>query len=316
MRESQELAKAVPAILENSARSDMTASCKDCDDIPKVPNAGSVVVENGQAVQIMHNGLRVVAGGYYGEWMTSLITRLRGHHEPQEELVFDNLLRVLPQQATMIEVGGFWSYYSLWFLQNVPRRRAFVIEPDPNNLEIGRQNAHLNRATIEFVQGFAGPESRANAPFNTESTGIIQIPMINIADFIIACGIDPLTVLHCDSQGAEIDVISSCEEFLRSGRIEFLVVSTHAYQLTGDPLTHQRCLDAIQTAGGQVLVEHDVHESFSGDGLIVAHFGPTPIHWPKLSMSYNRYSKSLFRNPAYDLSLARTEAARFRDPRL
>lgn len=41
----------------------------------------------------------------------------------------------------MIEIGGFWAYYSLWFLKDAPERRAIVIEPDPAHLDIGRQNA-------------------------------------------------------------------------------------------------------------------------------------------------------------------------------
>lgn len=36
----------------------------------------------------MHNGVKVIAGGYYGSWMTEIIRLLQGHHEPQEERVF------------------------------------------------------------------------------------------------------------------------------------------------------------------------------------------------------------------------------------
>ena len=42
------------------------------------------VLSDGTRVQIMHNGLRVLADGYCGEWMTQLIARCRGCHEPQE----------------------------------------------------------------------------------------------------------------------------------------------------------------------------------------------------------------------------------------
>ena len=87
----------------------MTTSCRDCDHIPKVAGAGEVVEENGQRVQIMHNGVRVIAGGYDGDWMMEIIRRLKGHHEPQEELVFHEILKTLPEQATMIELGGYWS---------------------------------------------------------------------------------------------------------------------------------------------------------------------------------------------------------------
>jgi hypothetical protein len=56
-----------------------------------------------------------------------------------------------------------------------------------------------------------------------------------------------------------------------------------------------------------VLAEHDVHESFSGDGQIVAFFGARPIDWKPVTISYNRYSNSFFRNPLYDLSLERAD---------
>ena len=36
-----------------------TISCNDCDNIPKVLNAGEIVVENGIEYQVMHNGLKI-----------------------------------------------------------------------------------------------------------------------------------------------------------------------------------------------------------------------------------------------------------------
>ena len=57
----------------------------------------------------------------------------------------------------------------------------------------------------------------------------------------------------------------------------------------------------LKDFGGTILVEHDVHESFSGDGLIAACFGKEPTNWKEPPISLNRYSTSLFRNPLYDL---------------
>ncbi len=115
-------------------------------------------------------------------------------------------------------------------------------------------------------------------------------------------GLETLDLLHCDAQGAELDVVTSCETLLRQGRIRTVVVSTHHGSISGDPLTHQRCLARLQAFGGQVLAEHDVHESFSGDGLVVARFGADAPGWPTIPLSHNRYSTSLFRNPLYDLA--------------
>ncbi len=285
----------------------MTVSCRDSDPIPKVANAGSVVDENGRSVQIMHNGVRVKAGGYYGDWQAEIIQRLKGHHEPQEELVFHEMLKHIPPKATMLELGGFWSYYSLWFLSEAPEgRRSIVVEPDPQNMEVGKTNAAINDRQIEFVQAFVGESSTEPQPFEAEASGTVLIPQVSVPDLLAARGIEHLDILHCDTQGAETAVIRSCEDLMRGKRIRFVFFSTHAHQISGDPLTHQRCLEMLKDFGGQILAEHDVHESFSGDGLIAAYFGADPIDWPQLRLSYNRYSSSLFPNPLYDLKEAQT----------
>lgn len=311
---SDPVVEAMPAIRDDCFRVEMTVRCRDCDVISKVPQAGAVFDHDGQRVQIMHNGLRVIEGGYYGAWTTEIITRLRGHHEPQEELVFDSLMRYMSDDASMIELGGFWSYYSLWFLRGGERRRSLVLEPDPNYLAIGRQNAALNGAAIAFRQGFVGGEDRAAAPFQTESAGTINIPMMRASSLVREWDPRSLDILHCDAQGAETTVIADCESLLRDRHIRFLVVSTHAESITGDALTHQRCLALVRDFGGRVLAEHDVHESFSGDGLIAAYFGQKPLDWPDLQMSRNRYSTSLFRSPSYDLRAARLANEAMRTP--
>ncbi|MCX7320618.1 MAG: FkbM family methyltransferase, partial [Hyphomicrobiales bacterium] len=216
---------------------------------------------------------------------------------------FHEVMKHIPQRATMLELGGFWSYYSLWFKsEHGMQRNSYVVEPDPNHIAIGRANAALNGQDITFVQACVGAEPARALHFRTESAGNIKIPQISVPMFLRERGIDRLDLLHCDTQGMETQVISSCETLLRNGTIRFGVFSTHHHEISGDPLTHQRCLAMVQDFGGRVLVEHDVHESFSGDGLIAAHFGAEPLDWTEPPMSRNRYSTSLFRNPLYDLA--------------
>jgi len=98
----------VSVVRTNQARIEMTMRCRDADCVPKAHNAGAVITEpDGTRVQIMHNGIKVLAGGYYGDWMQDLITRCKGHHEPQEEVVFHEILKYIQPTATMIELG--WS---------------------------------------------------------------------------------------------------------------------------------------------------------------------------------------------------------------
>src|SRR3546814_6974305 len=87
----------------------LTINCRDCDSLPKVQEAGQCFGEN-QEYQRMHNGLTIYRGTYHGEWMTEVIRQLQGHHEPQEEKVFAEVLSHLKPGASMLELGSFWAY--------------------------------------------------------------------------------------------------------------------------------------------------------------------------------------------------------------
>ena len=112
--------------------------------------------------------------------MTDLIRLCRGHHETQEERLFHEVVKRLPPDATMIELGGFWSYYSLWFLLNQPRRRAVVIEPEPTHLAIGAANAALNNLAPAFKPGFAGASFAPELAFESEVSGKLSLPRYSV----------------------------------------------------------------------------------------------------------------------------------------
>ncbi|BBE73900.1 FkbM family methyltransferase [Oharaeibacter diazotrophicus] len=290
----------VPQTIGNEARIAMTVSCGDTRALPRVADAGRVRTRaDGTRVQVMHNGLEVVADGYSGPWMTRLIELANGWHEPQQERVFAEVVDRLPSDATMIELGGYWSYYSLWFLRGAPARRAVVVEPDPLHLSIGRTNAGLNNLAPTFLQAAVAATSGPPAPFGTQRSGVVEVPRISVADLMAREGIDRLDMLHCDVDGAELEVLSSCEALFRSGRIGWLFLSTHAPQISGDPLTHQKCLERLRDFGAIVEVEHDVYESFDGDGLVVARFPGTARDFEVPSISHNRAGRAFFRDPSY-----------------
>lgn len=288
----------------------MGTRCRDCDDVPKVLDAGTVIADaEGRQVQIMHNGLRVLAGGYYGGWMTDLIRLLRGHHESQEERVFHEVMKHLAPDATMIELGGFWSYYSIWFKKNYPDRRSIVIEPEPSHLAVGQENAAINGVDIAFLQGFAAPAFVPAQEFVAEVAGTITIPGYSVHHLMQHGGFKRINLLHLDIQGAETAVLDSCRDLFLAGQVDWVFASTHAHQISGDPLTHQRCLDILRGCGAVIEADIDVHESFSGDGLIVARFCSAPQGWTTVPLTCNRHSQSLFRNLAYDLAEARERIA-------
>jgi FkbM family methyltransferase len=300
---SAPLLTTTPTSLSEEARIALAQRCRDCDEIPKVSDAGKIQFEpDGTRVQIMHNGLKVVADGYYGEWMTRLITLCQGHHEPQEERVFDKVVTTLPANATMLELGGYWCYYTAWFLQGAPARHAVVLEPDPAHLAVGKSNLQLNGLNAQFIAGFAGADPAEQMPFTTERCGLLLLPRFSVPQILRNYGIDVLDVLHCDTQGAEFAILSGARDLFVDGRIRWVFVSTHVHQISGDPLTHRRCLDLLRECGAIIESEHSPHESYSGDGLIVARFGPAPADWRPVAVSVARQSETLFRELAFDLS--------------
>ena len=292
--------------VSNAHRIAMGMRCRDAEPMPRVPDAGRVGrMADGRRVQVMHNGIRVLADGYCGAWMTELIERCHGHHEPQEERLFHELLRCLPPGGTMLELGGYWAFYSIWFLLAAPGRRAVLLEPDPRHIEVGRANLALNGVAAEIVQGFLGDRPGETLPFPTEESGTLDLACHDVAGLMAARGLDRLTILHCDAQGAEFTMLEQAAPLLRDGRVDWLFLSTHHHLISGDPLTHQRCVEAVRALGGVIEVEHDVGEGFSGDGLILARFGAAPPGWRCPAISYNRASESLFRHPLYDLAASR-----------
>ena len=282
----------------------MGLRCRDADSIPKVPDAGMVKCEDGERIQIMHNGVKVIADGYCGAWMTRLIELSRGHHESQEEVLFNAVLNSLPPGGTMLELGGFWAFYSISFLIADHKRKAIVAEPDPAHLAVGQKNLNLNGLTAELVQGYVGHTPGVVTPFQTEESGTLDIVCLDLPALLEANKFETLTIFHCDAQGAELAALTQMKEYFLAGRVKWVFVSTHHHRISGDPLMHERCVMLLRQFGATIVAEHDVYESYSGDGLICAVFGELPKGWVTPEISYNRSSTSLFRHPSYDLAQA------------
>lgn len=281
--------------MDELRRAIMTTSCRDCDPISKVPEAGKIKEMNGVAVQLMHNGLKVVAGGYHGDWMAQIIRGLRGHHEPQEEMIFHELLRYVRHGTRIVELGCFWAYYTLWYLHDVPGSDAICVEPDPVSFAVGKHNAALNglEGRIQFHEAWVSDRTDP-ITLKVESTREARtLPGLNMGALLDLGNQMPIELLHIDTQGAETPFLSSIEP-AHASMLRFLVVSTHHRSISGEQDTHGRCLDLLRALGAHVLIEHDVQESFSGDGLIVASMIESDLAIAFPPISRNVAARSLF----------------------
>lgn len=228
----------------------------DADAIPKVAGAGEIFGNGIASYQLMHNGIKIIPNCYYDtQWLTDVIYGLKGHHEPQEEKCFYEVLKYIPENAIMIELGSYWAYYSLWFASHIKNAKNYLIEPDPRRLEIGKRNFELNNKTGIFKRGFVG-KMKDNEP------DITGTEWISIDDFIEREGIKHVNILHADIQGAETEMLETTIQHLDI--IDYFFISTHSDK------NHLPCLDFFKTHQFIILAEHSDAQSCSGDGLIVA----------------------------------------------
>ncbi len=239
------------------SRAIKTVMGDDTDYIPKVPGAGEIFFDGTFHYQLMHNGIKIHLNSYYDEqWLTDVIYGLKGHHEPQEEKCFYEILKYVPANATMIELGSYWAYYSLWFALQIPGARNYMIEPDLKRLNTGKHNFQLNNKTGNFYRGYTGPKLDKDPDFQ----GAEQI---SIDDFIEREKIEHVHILHSDIQGSEAAMLETTVKHL--DKIDYFIISTHHI-----PTHHIPCVEFFKKHGFTIVAVHTSDQSCSGDGLVVA----------------------------------------------
>lgn len=232
-------------------RADLAVAAPDNADIPRCDRAG----RRQGCWLTMHNGVQILAHGYYGVGMAHLLRTNRGVHEPQEERVFQEVLKHLPAGATMLELGAYWGFYSLWFLDRIAGGRAVLVEPNAENLRVGRCNFRRNRRRGIFLQYRIGA---AAAP------AVDGVPAISPDGLADALSLDRIDLLHADIQGAEVEMLTGCTRLMDERRVGYLFISTHS------PDLHTACLDRLRTRDFIILADVDPRDSYSVDGLIAA----------------------------------------------
>lgn len=209
--------------------------------IERVEEAGTI----SDGVITLHNGTKLHAN-YYGDFIKVLNFNY-GVHEPSEERAFSKVLKVLRDNPVMVELGSYWAMYSIWFSGAKKNSKAFCIEPDINNLNLGINNFKLNNLQADFTQG------------------IITKNGINLLDFFNEKNISYIDILHSDIQGSELYMLYSIQKYLIDLKIRYLFISTH------DNYVHYSCIDFLGSVGYKILCSCDYdNESFQYDGFILA----------------------------------------------
>ncbi len=213
--------------------------------IERVPRAGMCEAQH----VFLHNGLRVPLSGpgsYYGQFSAILIFN-RGVHEPLEEFVFQEMLRVLPASPVMLELGAYWSHYSMWLKLRRPEGRVFMVEPEQQNLAAGKANFALNAMSGEFIEARVGRGG------------------FEVDRFMDERGVPILDVLHSDIQGFELEMLDGAKRTLDRRAANFIFISTHSQSL------HTSIVERLSSHGYRVEVSADFdHQTTAYDGFVIA----------------------------------------------
>jgi len=155
-----------------------------------------------------------------------------------------------------LEMGAYWSFYSLWLAKSCPGARNFLIEPDYANLLSGQENFRRYGMTACFEQAYVSDKVGWTRD---------RVRRVTLDTFCRRQGLEHLTVLHCDIQGAEVQMLTGARRMLGERRADYVFLSTHSHEL------HEECVRRLLDFGYLVPVSVDLDASFSFDGLIVAY---------------------------------------------
>jgi len=215
--------------------------------INRVPNSG-YIDKDGDV--ILHNGNSVAISGknsYYGSFSDILIIN-RGVHEPLEEYCFQTVLNKIQNDSPkMIELGAYWSHYSMWLSKCKPNSECIMVEPDFNNIEAGKRNFQKNGYKGEFIQQIVGED------------GFV------VDNFLNERSIETLDILHSDIQGYEVEMLSGALNSLKHKKIDYLFISTHSEEL------HEEVKHLLEKTNYLIEVSSGFSEhTTSTDGFIFA----------------------------------------------
>ena len=155
----------------------------------------------------------------------------------------------------MIELGAYWCFYSIWFYREIADAQCHLAEPNPYHISFGEENLKLNGVPGDILRAYVGSE---------EGVADDGTRLVSIDTLVDERGISHVHLLHSDIQGAELDMLRGADRLLREKRVSYIFISTHSEEI------HQECKSRLEERGYLLVASHDLADSYSIDGLVVA----------------------------------------------
>ena len=209
-------------------------------------------------------------------------------HEPEEEGWFN---RVFDESengiGVFLDIGAAIGYYSILVRKRFPDAALFAVDPLPLHVDafwktldlndIAREHVHhmanaiaASAGTVEFALNNYSSHIVSPATWLTwlrqlvtpqEET--IQVLSLTLAEILDRIG-RPVDLAKMDIQGAEMSVLSSSKEALRTGKVRTWIIGTHSAEI------HRNCL-GIMAECYDIMYENQTPKG-QIDGIIVGRF--------------------------------------------
>lgn len=225
----------------------------------------------------------------------------RNVHEAEEEDIFLEILQNIPAQGCFVSIGSAIGYYVILAKKILPNLNIHAYEPLVRhnkyliaNLILNGLDPHQINVYMEGVSPLAGEAWLVDQGYGSRLFGQFsngqslrkkikpalhvllgkirnkraiktKIQTIPMRKLLARTGED-IDLIQMDVQGLEVEILRSCTEELRSGRIRTFLVGTHGKDI------HQGCLAIFRD--NQYEIEYQLADpALQPDGIIVASKG-------------------------------------------
>lgn len=161
-------------------------------------------------------------------WLTCF-----GHYEAQETQMVKKILKQLPENSTVFDVGANIGWYSIMLKKCFPKLNVYSFEPAPENFHRLKRNFKLNNLDQNNLNnlGFYSEKGKIDFHFNperTEASSIknildqsfetIQVDMDKMDLWVKNNAVKRLDFIKCDVEGAELFVYKGGIECIKTNK--------------------------------------------------------------------------------------------------
>lgn len=196
----------------------------------------------------------------------------KGAPEPKEISLFLEVIKKLPEDTLMMELGAGQALYSIILARRLPKAKLILVEANPRNLEVTTANMKLNqlanRSTIihAAVSDKAGESvyvREAGCGSSVHPKGQYQVITVSVDDIMEKFSLSRVNIIHMDVQGAEEKVIEGMSKTLSRQLVDYLFIGTHTVDL------HNACERALNNFEYKTLYSLDPSQNVNFDGILV-----------------------------------------------